>query len=46
MRNKEVAAILLIRGAEVNSKNNDGKTPLDLAKTGEMKALLRKCGAK
>ena len=43
---KEVAELLLARGAEVNAQNGSGKTPLDLAKTDEMKALLRKHGAK
>jgi hypothetical protein len=37
---------LLAKGAEGSAKNNTGKTPLDLAKSGEMKALLRKYGAK
>ena len=42
----EVAERLLTKGAEVNAKTNTGETPLDLAKTDAMKALLRKCGAK
>jgi len=41
-----LAELLLVKGAEVNVKANNGKTPLDLAKTDEMKALLRKYGAK
>ena len=43
---KEVAESLLAKGADVNAQDNNGKTPLDLAKTDEMKALLRKYGAK
>jgi len=42
----EVAQLLLSKGAKVNEKDNDGKTPLEFAKTDEMKALLRKYGAK
>jgi hypothetical protein len=41
-----IAELLLVKGAEVNAKDNHGQTPLDLAKTDEMKALLRKYGAK
>lgn len=44
--NKELAELLLAKSAEVNAQDNNGKTPLDLAKTDELKALLRKYGAK
>lgn len=40
------AAVLLANGADVNAKNDKGKTPLSLATTKDMKALLRKYGAK
>jgi ankyrin repeat protein len=38
--------VLLANGADVNAKNDKGKTPLRLATSKEMKALLRKYGAK
>ena len=40
------AAVLLANGADVNAKNDKGKTPLRLATSKDMKALLRKYGAK
>jgi len=33
--NKEVAELLILKGANVNTKNNLGKTPLDCAKENE-----------
>jgi serine/threonine protein kinase len=38
--------LLLAHGADVNAKNYDGKTALDLAEKDEIKAKLRKAGAK
>jgi ankyrin repeat protein len=32
-KKKEIAAILLEAGGDVNQKDNDGKTPLDYAKS-------------
>jgi ankyrin repeat protein len=45
---KEVAELLLAKGADVNAKTKDdrGSTPLNLAQTDDMKVLLRKHGAK
>jgi len=40
------AAVLLANGADVNAKNDKGKTPLSLATSKDMKNLLRKYGAK
>jgi ankyrin repeat protein len=42
----ELAELLLTKGADVNARNAKGETPLSLAKADEMKALLRKFGAK
>jgi len=42
----EIAEFLIRKGAHVNPKTENGKTPLDLARSDEMKALLRKHGAK
>ena len=43
---KEIAALLLENGAEVNAKNHAGKTPLDVAEKEEIKKLLRARGGK
>ena len=43
---RKAAEVLIANGADVNVKDEDGETPLDYAKTDEMKALLRKHGAK
>ena len=46
---KEIAELLIAKGADVNAKIEDGKTPLDLAihlKRTETAALLRKHGGK
>ena len=40
------AEFLLRKGADPNAKTNAGQTPLDIARSDEMKALLRKYGAK
>ena len=37
---------LIEAGADVNAKNSNGKTALDLAETDEVKELLTKAGAK
>jgi len=42
----ETAALLLANGADVNAKNDKGQTPLRMATSKELKALLRKYGAK
>jgi ankyrin repeat protein len=42
----EIAYILVSKGANVNARDNRGKTPLHVAKSEEMKELLRKHGAK
>ena len=44
--NKEMLEILIDNGADLNVKNDQGKTPLDYAKTEEMQQLLIKYGAK
>jgi ankyrin repeat protein len=46
---KDVAELLIAKGADVNVKNNQGRTPLSLAKKkghNEIVELLRKHGAK
>ena len=45
-RDLEMVKLLIEIGADVNIKNNYGKTALDLAKTKEIKELLKKAGAK
>ena len=42
----KIVKFLIENGADINIKNNDGKTALDLAKTEEIKKVLRKAGAK
>ena len=45
----EVVELLIAKGADVNAKRDDGKTPLDVAigrKRTETADLLRKHGAK
>jgi hypothetical protein len=43
----EIAELLISKGADVNAKNDEGKTPLDRAKyKPETAALLRKHGGK
>ncbi len=41
-----IAKLLIGKGANVNAKTKDGETPLDLAKSKDMKKLLRQAGAK
>jgi len=44
---KEIAELLIVKGADVNAKEEDGYTPLDVAKRyPEIPDLLRKHGAK
>jgi ankyrin repeat protein len=46
---KEIAELLIAKGADVNAKIEDGKTPLDLAisfRQTETADLLRKHGGK
>ena len=43
--NLETVQFLIENGADFNIKNNEGKTALDLAKTEEIKEVLRKAGA-
>ena len=45
-RDLEMVKLLIEIGADVNIKNNDGKTVLDLAKTKEIEEVLRKAVAK
>jgi ankyrin repeat protein len=42
---REVAELLIAKGADVNEKNGSGETPLDWA-VGEIAELLRKHGGK
>lgn len=44
--NKEMLEILIANGADLNVKNDQGKTPLDYAKSKEIKELLILNGAK
>ena len=44
--NLDVYKVLIQAGADVNAKDNEGKTALDWARRDEVKALLRKSGAK
>ena len=46
---KEITALLIIKGADVNLKNDDGETPLDWAeeeRNADLANLLRKHGGK
>ena len=43
---KEIAELLITKGADVNVKDDDGTTPLDMADDKETADLLRKHGAK
>ncbi|MGB5013267.1 MAG: ankyrin repeat domain-containing protein, partial [Pyrinomonadaceae bacterium] len=46
--NKEAVELLIAKGADINAKNKDGKTPLQLAidsKNKEIAELLKKHGA-
>ena len=46
---EEIAALLIIKGADVNIKNDDGETPLDWAeeeRNTDLADLLRKHGGK
>ena len=46
---EEIAALLIIKGADVNMKNDDSETPLDWAeeeKNADLADLLRKHGGK
>jgi hypothetical protein len=42
----EVTKYLIDNGADVNAKDNNGNTPFDLAKTNEIKKILRDAGGK
>jgi len=44
--NRGMVELLISKGADANAKNNRGRTPLNMAESEEMKALLRKHGAK
>lgn len=44
--NLEIVKLLVDNGADINIKNNNGKTALDLADSEEIKEVLRKTGAK
>ena len=44
--NLEIVKYLVEKGANVNIKDNHGRTALDLAETEEIKKVLRKVGAK
>jgi len=43
---KEVAELLIAAGADVNARDEDGKTPFDVASNDETADLLREHGAK
>ena len=43
---KEVIELLIAKGADVNAKDDDGTTPLDMADDKETADLLRKHGGK
>ena len=43
---KEVIELLIAKGADMNAKDDDGTTPLDMADDKETADLLRKHGAK
>jgi len=43
---KEVIELLIAKGADVNAKDDDGATPLDMADDKETADLLRKHGGK
>ena len=46
---KKVVELLILKGADINAKNGDGRTPLDLAiehKNAEIADILRKHGGK
>ena len=43
---KEVIELLIAKGADVNVKDDDGTTPLDMADDKETADLLRKHGGK
>ena len=45
-RDLEMVKLLIEIGADVNIKNKEGKTALDLADTEEIKEVLRKAGYK
>ena len=42
----EIVKYLVEKGADINIKNNNGKTALDLADSEKIKEILRKTGAK
>ena len=43
---KETVALLIAKGADVNAKEDDGRTPLDWAENDEIADLIRKHGGK
>ncbi len=43
---KGAVELLIKKGAKVNVKNNEGETPLDVAKTKEIEKILKKVGGK
>ena len=42
----DAAKALIAAGADVNAKDNEGKTALDMAKTDEIKELLKAAGTR